>query len=51
MQTKYRYCYIWFTDRENLFHSYFERKYDQILTFNIAHFPDFETPYGEGLWI
>ena len=23
-------------------HSYFERKYDKVLTFNIAHFPNFE---------
>ena len=25
-----------------MFHSYFERKYDKVLTFNIVHFPNFE---------
>ena len=25
-----------------MFHSYFERKYDKVLTFNITHFPNFE---------
>ena len=25
-----------------MFHSYFDRKYDTILTFNIVHFPNFE---------
>ena len=25
-----------------MFHSYFERKNDKVLTFNIVHFPDFE---------
>ena len=25
-----------------MFHSYFERKNDKILTFNIVHFPNFE---------
>ena len=25
-----------------MFRSYFERKYDKVLTFNIAHFPYFE---------
>ena len=25
-----------------MFDSYFERKYDKVLTFNIAHFPNFE---------
>ena len=25
-----------------MFHSYFERKTDKILTFNIVHFPNFE---------
>ena len=25
-----------------MIHSYFERKYDEVLTFNIVHFPDFE---------
>ena len=25
-----------------MFHSYFERKYDKVLTFNIVHFPSFE---------
>ena len=25
-----------------MFHSYFERKYDKVLIFNIAHFPNFE---------
>ena len=34
--------YIWFIDSENLFHSYFDRKYDKVLTFNIAHFSNFE---------
>ena len=36
--------YIWFIDIENLarFHSYFERKNDKILTFNIVNFPNFE---------
>ena len=32
-------------DNENLFHSYFDRKYDKVLTF-IVHFPNFEiSPY------
>ena len=26
-----------------MFHSYFERKNDKVLTFNIVHFPNFET--------
>ena len=34
--------YIWFIDSKNLFHSYFERKNDKVLTFNIVHFPNFE---------
>ena len=25
-----------------MFHSYFERKIDKVLTLNIAHFPNFE---------
>ena len=25
-----------------MFHSYFERKYEKVLTFNIVHFPNFE---------
>ena len=25
-----------------MFHSYFERIYDKVLTFNIVHFPNFE---------
>ena len=25
-----------------MFHSYFKRKYDKVLTFNIVHFPNFE---------
>ena len=25
-----------------MFHSYFERKYDKVLTFNIVYFPNFE---------
>ena len=25
-----------------MFHSYFERKYDKALAFNIAHLPNFE---------
>ena len=25
-----------------MFHSYFERKYYKVLTFDIAHFPNFE---------
>ena len=25
-----------------MFHSYFERKYDKVLTFNIIHFPNFK---------
>ena len=25
-----------------MFHYYFERKYDKVLTFNIVHFPNFE---------
>ena len=25
-----------------MFHSYFERKNDKVLTFNIAHLPNFE---------
>ena len=25
-----------------MFHSYFERKHDKVLTFNIVHFPNFE---------
>ena len=25
-----------------MFHSYFERKYDKVLTFNIVHFPNLE---------
>ena len=27
-----------------MFHSYFERKYEKVLTFAIAHFPNFECP-------
>ena len=34
--------YIWFIDSENLFYSYFERKNDKVLTFNIVYFLDFE---------
>ena len=34
--------HIWFTDKEHLFHSYFEKKYDKVLTFNIVHFLNFE---------
>ena len=35
--------YIWFTGSENvMFHSYFERKNDKFLTFNIVRFPKFE---------
>ena len=34
--------YIWFIDSENLFHSYFKRKNDKVLTFNIVHFQNFE---------
>ena len=34
--------YIWFIDSENLFDSYFERKNDKVLIFNIVHFPNFE---------
>ena len=34
--------YVWFIDSENLFHSYFERKYDKVLTLNIVHFSNFE---------
>ena len=34
--------YIRFIDSENLFHLYFDRKYDKVLTFNIVHFPNFE---------
>ena len=44
--------YIWFTDSENLFHSYFERKNDKVLTFNIVYFPNFEisaTPQVQNL--
>ena len=25
-----------------MFYSYFDRKYDKVLTFKIAHFPNFE---------
>ena len=25
-----------------MFHSYFERKYEKVLTFDIVHFPNFE---------
>ena len=35
--------YVWFSDSEKLFHSYFERKNDKILIFNIVHFPNVET--------
>ena len=31
--------YIWFIDK---LHSYFERKTDKVLTFNIVHFPNLE---------
>ena len=34
--------YIWFIDGENLFHSYFEKKNDKVLTFNIVYFPNCE---------
>ena len=34
--------YIWFIDNENLFHFYFERKNDKVLTINVFHFPYFE---------
>ena len=35
--------YIWLIDSENLcFISYFERKYDKVLTFNIVQFPNFK---------
>ena len=34
--------YIWFIDSENLFHSYFERKNDKVLTFHVIPFPNFE---------
>ena len=34
--------YIWFIDSENLFHFYFKRKNDKVLTFNIVHFPNFQ---------
>ena len=34
--------YIWFIDSTNFFHSYFERKNDKALTFNIVHFPNIE---------
>ena len=34
--------YIWFIDSEDLIRSYFERKNDKFLTFNIIHFPNFE---------
>ena len=34
--------YILFIDSENLFHHYFERKNDKVLTLNIVHFPNFE---------
>ena len=27
-----------------MFHSYFERKYDKVLTFGIVNFPKFEVP-------
>ena len=35
--------YIWFNDTDSLlmFHYYFERKNDKVLTFNIIHFPNF----------
>ena len=34
--------YIWFIDIENLFHSYFEKKNDKDVPFNIFHLPNFE---------
>ena len=34
--------YVWFIDSKNLFHSYL-KKNDKDLTFNIVHFPNFET--------
>ena len=33
---------IWFIDNENLFHSYFERKNDKFLIFNIVYLLNFE---------
>ena len=30
--------YIWYIDKENLFHSYFERKNDKSVLFNTVHF-------------
>ena len=33
---------MWFIDKENLFHSYCERKNDTVLAFNIIHLPNFE---------
>ena len=33
---------MWFIDMENLFHSYFERKNDKVLTFDFVYFPNFE---------
>ena len=41
----FRFChYIWFIDSKILlmYHSYFERKDDKVLTFDIVHFPNFE---------
>ena len=31
-----------FIDSKNLFHTYFEKKYDKVLTFNIVHFSNSE---------
>ena len=33
---------MWFIDSENLFHSYFERESDKVLSFNIVYFANFE---------
>ena len=33
---------MWFTDSRNLFHSYFERKNDKVLSFNIVYSANFE---------
>ena len=32
---------MWFIDMENLFHSYFERKSDKVLTLDFVYFPNF----------
>ena len=34
--------YVWFIDSENMFRSHFKRKNDEVLAFDIVHFPNFD---------